>query len=91
MELTVGKLKEIIRDLDDDMIVSVINPVGDITELDSDRITVDDYPPRENIDGKIFLLQACRDMLANGIISARDIATWRYGEDYLCFNKKKDK
>lgn len=91
MELTVGKLKEIIRDLDDDMIVSVVNPVGDVTELDSDRITLGGYPPRENIDDKHFLLQACHDMLANGIISARDIATWRYGEDYLCFNKKEDK
>ena len=30
MELTVGKLKEIIHDLDDDMIVSVVNPVGDV-------------------------------------------------------------
>ena len=91
MELTVGKLKEIIRDLDNDMIVSVVNPVGDVTELDSDRITIGGYPHRENIDDKIFLLQACRDMLANGIISARDIATWRYGEDYLCFNKKEIK
>jgi hypothetical protein len=89
MELTVGKLKKIIRDLDDDMVVSVVNPVGDVTELDSDRITIGGYPPRENIDDKHFLLQACRDMLANGIIIARDIATWRYGEDYLCFNKKK--
>ena len=59
MELTVGKLKEIIRDLDDDMVVSVVNPVGDITELDSDRITIDGYPPRENVDDKHFLLQAC--------------------------------
>lgn len=91
MELTVGKLKKIIRDLDDDMVVSVVNPVGDVTELDSDRITIGGYPPRENIDDEHFLLQACRDMLANGIIIARDIATWRYGEDYLCFNKKKDK
>ena len=91
MELTVGKLKQIISDLDDDMIVSVVNPVGDITELDSDRITIDGYPPRENIDDKIFLLHACHDLLSNGIILARDIATWRSGEDYLCFNKKKDK
>ena len=91
MELTVGKLKEIIRDLDDDMVVSVVNPFGDVTELDSDRITLGGYPPRENIDDKIFLLQACHDMLANGIIRARDIATWRYGEEYLCFNKKEDK
>ena len=59
MELTVGKLKEIIRDLDDDMIVSVVNPVGDITELDSDRITIGGYPPRENVDDKHFLLHAC--------------------------------
>lgn len=59
MELTVGKLKEIIRDLDDDMVVSVVNPVGDVTELDSDRITIGGYPPRENIDDKYFLLHAC--------------------------------
>lgn len=91
MELTVGELKKIIRDLDDDMIVSVVNPVEDVTELDSDRITIGGYPPRVNIDDEMFLLQAFHDLLANGIILARDIATWRYGEDYLCFNKKKDK
>lgn len=88
MELTVGKLKEIIRDLDDDMVVSVINPVGDATELDSDRIAIGGDPLRENIDDKHFLLQACQDILDNGIISARDIATWRYGEEYLCFKYK---
>ena len=88
MELTVGKLKEIIRDLDDDMVISVVNPVGDVTELDSDRITIGGDPPRENIDDKMYLLQACRDMLAKGVIRARDIATWRYGEDYLCFKDK---